>query len=71
MDKVHHVLQSTDPKVMTSAGSSLVGWLITISEQVGPLVDMVAGVVAIMAGIMAIAWTGLKIYDRWKERKHR
>ena len=61
----------SDAQVMTSAGSSLVAWVITWTEKLTPLVDFMAGMVAIVAGLMAITWTGLKIYDRYKENKSR
>jgi hypothetical protein len=61
----------SDAQVMTSAGSSLTAWVITWTEYLTPLVDFMAGMVAIVAGIMAIAWTGMKMYDRYKEMKSR
>lgn len=67
----HDMLISTDPKVQTAAASSLIGWLITISEQAGPVVDLVAGITAIFAGAMAILWTAIRMYDRWMDRKNR
>ena len=69
--KFHDIIVSSDPKVMASAGGSLVSWIIAISEQFGPVVDIRAGVVAILAGLMAIAWTGINIYDRIKGNKTR
>lgn len=68
-DKVHNILQATDPKVMATAGGSLVSWMIGLSKQFGPLIDVVAGLVAIGAGLMAIAWTAMRMYDRFNEKK--
>jgi len=68
---VHDFVQSSDPKVMASAGGSLLSWAVAISEQFGPIVDFLAGVVAIGAGLMAILWTAMKMYDRYKDRKIR
>lgn len=64
MDRILH---STDPKVMASAGGSLASWVISMSEKFGPVIDVVAALVAIGAGLMAIAWTAMRMYDRYKE----
>ena len=68
----HRILVNHDTvKVTTSAGGSLGAWVINMSEQFGPVVDILAGMVAIGAGVLAMIWTAANLYDRYRDRKNR
>jgi len=58
-----------DTKIMTASGGSLIAWAVSTAEQIGPLVDLLAGIVAIGAGTMAMIWTGIQIIRYAKDKK--
>lgn len=62
-ETVQHIV---DSKIVTSAAVSGGGAMVTIAEQIDPIVDVVSGLVAIVAGLMAIVWTGMRMYDRYR-----
>ena len=62
-DAVQHI---TDAKIASSAVVSGGSWLVSTAEQIEPVVAVVSGLVAIAAGVLAIIWTGIRIYDRYK-----
>jgi len=68
---VHDIVQTSDPKIMATAGGSLVSWAVSVSEQFGPVIDVMAGIVAIGAGLLAMTWTLMKMWDRYEDRKNR
>ena len=64
-DTVQHIV---DGKIATAALTSGAGTLVTWAERVDPIVDVVSGIVAIVAGLFAIAWTVMRIIDRYKDK---
>lgn len=61
-----HVQHIVDAKVVGSAAVSAGGASVSFVEQVNPYLEAGSFVIAMVAGLMAIVWTGIRIYDRYK-----
>lgn len=63
-DTVQHI---ADAKILGAAATSVsTGAVAAWAEQAEPIITVASGCVAIIAGILAIIWTGVRIYDRFK-----
>ena len=63
-----HMQHLVDAKIMVGASTTGVGTAITWAHQVDPYIDVAAGAVAIVAGILTIIYTAVRLWDRYKGR---
>lgn len=63
-----HIQHVVDLKIVGAATTSGAGWFITLNEQVDPYIDIFSGYIALASGILAITWTLIRIYDRFKDK---
>ena len=61
---VQHLI---DAKVAAGAAVSSGGALVAWAEAAEPVVAVLSGAVAIVAGVLTIIYTGIRIYDWYKK----